>query len=157
MKKKTRDLKKHYRWVKSTIDEFEIDLSDDSWYSLYHEHLDWHGITTFSEKHRVKHLEYYNLLFDKIDNQTKGCEKKFQTWILIDGCDGAMDAIYVHTENPYSEFPFKIDDIDWNVKIPSFVGKALDLDKFNIGRFKSNNSYSYLIERKEIGISLVNL
>ncbi len=86
MKKKTRDLKKQYRYIERQLKEFELDLSDNSWYNLWHTHLDWNGITNVSLKHRKNHILYYIRILDKIEKLTSDNKRDFQTWILIDGC-----------------------------------------------------------------------
>lgn len=59
MKKTTRDLKKHYRGVKGDLRDFNIDLSEESWYRMWHTHIDWDGITAGSDKHRKIQILYY--------------------------------------------------------------------------------------------------
>lgn len=156
MKKRTRDLKKHYRNVKYRIRSFQLDLSKDSWYSLWHTHLDWHGITNNSEKHRKKHIIYYLDLLEKTEMITKHNDKKFQTWIFFDSKEGMYDAIYFHTENPNNEFPYKISNIQWNIELPNMFQGLLDLSKYSFGRidYNSNNKYSYFIQKKGLGESI---
>lgn len=156
MKKKTRDLKKHYREVESTLRNFDIDLSKESWYSMWHTHLDWNGVTSLSSKHRKIHFLYYLKIFKKIELQTKDTKRDFQTWIYIDGHDGAYDAIYFHTENPQGNFPYYLDNIKWNIEIPSMLLDVVDLQELNVGVIKSEkeNSRSYIIQKKALGINI---
>ncbi|MEQ8154379.1 MAG: hypothetical protein ABRQ25_05785 [Clostridiaceae bacterium] len=156
MKKKTRDLKKHYRNIEKELRDFDIDLSEDSWYRMWHIHLDWDGVTSISNKHRKIHIAYYLKIFEKIDLQTKGNIRNFQTWIYIDGDDGTCDAIYFHTENPEGDFPFWLDNIEWNIEIPPMLLDLLDLSKFNVGKIRSakENVYSYIIQKKGLGLNI---
>jgi hypothetical protein len=156
MKKKTRDLKKYYRGLEAELADFDIDMSDESWYNMWHTHLDWTGMTTFSNNHRVRHIQYYVMMINKIEQLTKNSITEFQAWIYIDNNDGGMDAIYFHTNNPHSKFPFRLEGIELNFKIPHYITSSIDLKKFNIGRYRIENGYSYFIEKKELGVSVIH-
>ena len=156
MKKKTRDLKKHYREVERNIRNFNVDLSEESWYSMWHIHLDWDGITSESEKHRKIHILYYLKILEKVDIQTKGTKRKFQAWIYLDGCDGSDDAIYFHTDNPNGNFPYWLNNIELNIEMPQILIGLLDLSKFNISMIKleKENVHSYIITKKDLGLEI---
>lgn len=156
MKKITRDLKKHYRSVERNLRDFNVDLSEESWYGMWHIHLDWDGITSVSDKHRKIHILYYLKIFEKIDKQTRENKRNFQTWIYLDGYEGGDDALYFHTENPESEFPYWLDNIEWNIEIPPILIGLLDLSNFNIGMIKGKeeNVYSYIIQKKGLGLKI---
>jgi len=156
LKKKTRDLKKHYRSVERDLRNFDFDLSEESWYRMYHIHLDWDGVTSKSDKHRKVHILYYLKIFDKIKKQVNGYERKFQTWIYLDGIDGVDDAIYFHTENPECDFPYWLDNIEWNIEIPRILIGLLDLSEFNIGviRDVEEGAHSYIIQKKGLGLEI---
>lgn len=156
MKKKARHLKEHYRDVEKRVRNFDLDLLDQSWYSLWHTHLDWNGLSNYNQKHRKIHIQYYLEILDKIEVLTKGSMKKFQTWILLSGQEGAYDAVYFHTENPYTDFPYKLDNIKWYAEIPSFLINVVDLSKFNVGRLKHEDGYSYFIQKKGLGQGIGN-
>lgn len=155
MKKKTRNLKKHYRNVERELREFYIDLSEESWYRMWHIHLDWYGVTSVSNKHRKIHIMYYLKFFEKIHLQTKGNKRDFQTWIYLDGYDGTCDAIYLHTENPEGDFPYWSDNVEWNIKIPPILLGILDLSEFNVGVIREEeNVHSYIIQKKGLGLNI---
>jgi hypothetical protein len=156
MKKKTRDLKKHYRRVERDFRDFNINLSEESWYRMWHIHLDWDGVTSVSNKHRKIHIQYYLNIFEKIENQTNNIDRMFQTWIYLNGSDGYYDALYFHTENPECDFPFWLDNIEWNIEIPRILLGLLDLQKFNIGLIRNveEGTHSYIIQKKGLGLEI---
>lgn len=156
MKKKTRDLKKHYRGVERELRDFDIDMSEESWYRMWHTHLEWYGITSVSEKHRKIHILYYLKIMEKIEIQTRDNKLLFQTWIYLDGHEGTCDAIYFHTKNPEGDFPYWLDNIEWNKKIPTILIGLLDLSKFNIGTLNNrrDNVDSYIIQKKGLGLEI---
>lgn len=156
MKKRTRDLKKHYRIVERELREFEVDLSNESWYDLWHTHLDNDGLTNVSQKHRKIHILYYLKILKKIEMLTSNNERAFQTWILLDGHEGYYDAVYFHSKNPHNDFPIKFDNVIWNTEVPRVLEHLADLSKFNIGKFKidEEKAYSYIIQKKGLGLSV---
>lgn len=156
MKKITRDLKKHYRGVERNLRNFNVDLSEEAWYRMWHTHLDWHGITSDSDKHRKLHILYYLKIFDKIGKQTRDNARDFQTWLYLDGEDGVNDALYFHTENPKGDFPYWLDNIEWNIEIPPILIGLLNLSMFNIGVLKSKKetTHSYIIQQKGLGLKV---
>ncbi|QAA33943.1 hypothetical protein [Clostridium manihotivorum] len=156
MKKETRDLKKHYRHIEKTVRNFIIDLSEESWYGMWHAHLDWDGITSISDKHRKIHILNYIRIFDKIDEQTKESDRKFQTWIYLDGSNGYNDAIYFHTENPEIYFPYCLENVEWNKEIPKILIGLLNFSDYRIGVLKGSNenAHSYIIQKKGLGLDI---
>ncbi|KGK84818.1 hypothetical protein [Clostridium sp. HMP27] len=153
MKKRTRDLKKHYRSIERQLRNFNIDLCEKSWYQMWHNHLDWEGITTTSNKHRRIHVLYYLKFLDKIEMQAKENKRNFQTWIYLSGDDGIYDAIYFHTRNPYSEFPIRFENIDWDVEIPPILKDLIDLSRFKIGKLSGEeDEHSYIIQKIGLGL-----
>lgn len=158
MKKRTRDLKKHYRNIERTLRDFNIDLSEESWYRMWHIHLDWDGITSLSDKHRKIHILYYTKILNKINDQTRRNKRDFQTWIYLDGGDGTNDALYIHTRNPEDDFPYCLDNIEWDTEIPPILIGLLDLSTFYIWKFKGKkeNMPSYIIQKRELGLKIEN-
>lgn len=156
MKKKTRDFKKHYRSVEGQVRDFDIDLSEDSWYRMWHTHLDWSGVTSVSYKHRKIHVMYYLKILDKIEFETKEVERDFQAWIYLDRYDGSNDAIYFHTDNPEGDFPLTLETIEWNAEIPTILLKSLDLSGFNVGAIKNEKQdvQAYIIQKKGLGLDI---
>lgn len=156
MKKKTRDLKKHYRRVERVFRDFKFELSEDSWYNLWHIHLDWDGITNVSDKHRRTHIQYYLKIMEKIEILTKEILIDFQTWIYLDKNEGYCDAIYFNTNNPHRDFPFRIDNIELITEIPKILDGLLDLSEYNIRKVKNKDEkvYAYTIQKKGLGLGL---
>lgn len=151
MSKKNRILKKHYRNIERELREFDLDLSEDSWYNLWHMHLDWDGITAHSQKQRKEHILYYMKFLDKIENLTKDSKVLYQTWIFVSGHQGIYDAIYFHTQNPHTEFPYELEDIEWEADIPKLLRETLNLSKFMVGKIKGENEDFYYIQKAGVG------
>ena len=95
---------KPYEWINFSSD-------NDSWFDLFHHHIDNLGMSNDSWKCRKQHLDALFSLAEKYKSELKNYKKEFQFWILIDETDSFDDAIYLHTENPNkSEFPIEIEE-----------------------------------------------
>jgi hypothetical protein len=161
MKKLTRDLKKHYRDVKRKVREFEINLSDDSWYNVAHWHLDMPGFSDINTKHRKNHFMYYKKLLDTIEIQTRGSSRNFQTYIFIDGEWGGYDAIFFHTKNPHSDFPMVFENIQFDIVIPAFINEIFDDTMYRVGKIdvdyidedtnEHKSKTDYIIQKNGLG------
>ena len=55
--KKLRGGRRYYRALTSRAESFRIDLSETSWYDLWHTHFDWCGYGRRGRRHRRPHLE----------------------------------------------------------------------------------------------------
>jgi hypothetical protein len=153
--KKFRGLRRRCRQIQRNLDDFGLYLDDDSWYNIYHLHLDWKGITDYSVRNRRSYIKWYLLFLDKIEALTEGDSKPFQAWILLDSGFGSADAVYFHTENPHSQFPLKFDDFEWDIQPNDLLRGLIDLDKYDLGRCQYNGRfYSYCLQKKGLGISL---
>lgn len=153
--KKFRGLRRRYKKIQSRLDNLVVNLNEESWYNFYHIHLDWKGITDYSTKNRRSHIKWYLAFLDKIEDLTRGQNKPFQTWIILDSGLASADAIYFHTENPHGEFPIKFDDYEWDIQANELLKDIIDLDKYNLGRcLYKDEFYTYCIQKKGLGISL---
>ncbi|MCY7705878.1 hypothetical protein MH062_10030 [Bacillus safensis] len=58
----------------------------------------------------------------------KALKSPYQTWICIHEHDLGLDAVYVHTPNPYdSYFPHKVEELERNCKLPYTFKDLIDL------------------------------
>lgn len=152
--KKIRGIRRHYRKIEKLISDLDFHFNEESWYNHWHIHLDWKGITDESIKHRRSHIKKYLEILQKIADQTRGSSVDFQCWISIDPGLGECDAIYIQTNNPHSEFPIKATNIEWNIDVPELMKGIVNINEYEIGRSKYENSYYYYIQKTGIGIPL---
>ena len=73
--KKFRGQRRYYRSLASNFVHENLDF--DSWFDLWHTHIDWKGYGNLSWKHRKSHLESLFLLLKtletKLNFMTKQC------------------------------------------------------------------------------------
>jgi hypothetical protein len=108
---KRRGLRRYFRDLKSQkLPEFlDFSGSEQSWFDLYHLHIDNTGIGNRSWKARKQHLDALFNLAGKIEAALQQYPKDYQYWIEIDEKDSVEDAIYIHTQNLNgSTFPIRV-------------------------------------------------
>ncbi|WP_438449453.1 hypothetical protein [Gorillibacterium sp. sgz5001074] len=151
-----RKSKRHYKNIERKIDCFKPDFELSDWYNFWHWHLDGWGYSELSNKHRRNHLKYYVMILNKIKSSELNNTKPFQTWIHIDLHSPTCDALFIHTENPNTTFPYIPDKIIWNEKAPDLFKGIIELNTYDIGKYMDDDGRenSYLIAMKELGTSL---
>ena len=99
---KRRGLRRYYRNLRSQKlpDFLDLSGSSQSWFDLYHLHIDNTGLGNISWKARKQHLEALFDLASKVEAALKQYPEEFQYWIEIDEKDSVEDAIYIHSQNP---------------------------------------------------------
>lgn len=84
---------------------FSLDTNPDSWWSYWHQHVDWAGRGNLRARHRHHYLLALALIFKRIASASHRIATPFQLFILLDGDDAGQDAVYLHSPNPQSDFP----------------------------------------------------
>ncbi|AKG36180.1 hypothetical protein [Paenibacillus durus] len=123
--KKTRGLKKHYRRIRKNLINIPLHLDDkESWYNMWHVHVEGKGISNISLKHRRSHIKELLNFLDGVEDHSRNSKLPFQTWIHIDAESGTCDSLYIHTPNPHTEYPYIIaTKITKEMKVdPMFAG-----------------------------------
>ncbi|QHT69561.1 hypothetical protein GXP67_24395 [Rhodocytophaga rosea] len=97
----------------------DLDFSggDNSWFDLWHTHVDWDGNGNRNWEARLPYLNDLVVKYNKLKIELKHSPKDYQLWILIDEQDSAEDALYIHTRNPNANnFPAVVDNILAEIK-----------------------------------------
>ena len=155
--KKFRGKRRYFRNLSRAVslEHNDLDFGNEGWFDLWHTHLDFCGVGNNSLKirreHIKAHLAVYENLLDKLDTY----DKPYQSWIKLDDEDAGMDAVYIHTSNPNeNNFPFKIENLNWDCNIPKYFKDLVNLKEFNVGHYKWECNRSYIIQSKNKGIKL---
>ncbi len=115
-----------------------------------HTHLDFFGVGENSLKIRREHIKAHIALYHRLLKQLEGFEKPYQTWICIHEHDSGLDAVYVHTPNPYdSYFPHKMEEVERNYKLPHTFRDLIDHHQFDVfyDQPECEEVYLYSIKR----------
>ena len=129
---KMRGNRRYYRGIARTAERFAPSL--EGWFNFSHWHTDWHGRGNASWRARKAHLDALFTMFGRLRRQLAIRNGSFQCWVLVDGCDSAGDALYLHTPNPQSEFPGEIAGVTWDVEPPVRLRQYLGDDTLQFGR-----------------------
>ncbi|MCZ2738136.1 hypothetical protein [Bacillus safensis] len=153
--KKFRGKKRYFRNMWEEVNTHQLTLDHDSWFSFSHTHLDFFGVGENSLKIRREHIKAHIALYHRLLKQLEGFEKPYQTLICIHENDPGLDAVYVHTPNPYdSYFPHKVEGLERNCKLPHTFKDLIDLHQFDVSYDQSECGEVYYIQSKEQGIRL---
>ncbi|MDX8363355.1 hypothetical protein [Cytobacillus sp. IB215316] len=153
--KKFRGKKRYFRNLKRKVMNFEINCGNDSWFDFWHIHLDFYGRGNRNLKVRREHIKAHISLYNNLLKKLEQYDKEYQSWVYICEDDTGSDAVYIHTPNPnYDYFPHQIRDLQWKCEIPKSFKDLIDLNKYNIGYYKSKYEEAYFIQSKFHGIRL---
>ncbi len=123
---------------KENFEQLEL---DSPWYNLWHAH-DW-SCDEDGYEDLPEHYSEIGEIFEETKKRMNRFEGAFQCWIIVSEEDPVQDSVYLHTENPHSEFPYTFEDYDWNTEIPvAFMTLA---EGRRIGRCEFNRSVHYAI------------
>jgi hypothetical protein len=96
-------------------------------------------------------------LFQKINAPDLSNFQPFQTWIYLDSEYPTCDALYLHTSNPHSSFPFVNQDIVWlseDKEIPEILKGIVSLIEFEVGEYRHfDGKPDYFIRIVNLGMS----
>jgi len=137
------------------INNLDFTGGSNSWFDMWHTHMDWHGVGNKNWERRKKYildlLEFYRELKNRLSN----FHTQYQVWVFIHENDSANDAVYVHSPNPNAEnFPFSLNNIGGletkNQRLKGFL-EGLGLD---ILMYEHNDEILYYLFDKNIGVTL---
>lgn len=149
--KKFRGKKRYFRNLRreATLDQYDLDFSQEGWFDLWHTHLDFCGLGNNSSKMRREHIKAHIKLYTNLLKKLHSFEKPYQVWIELNDDDAGSDAVYLHSPNPNeNNFPLKIEHVDWDCPVPKFIQDSLNLHAFCVGYRKGETDKYYVIQSK---------
>lgn len=117
--KKRRGIKRYYKKLHqcNEWDYWCNILSDISeWCNYAHQHFDWIGYGDICWKERKEHLDMMFKHFLMIEHHIKNVERPFQIFAILHLNDSGQDALYFHTPNPYTEYPYIIPQMAYKIE-----------------------------------------
>jgi hypothetical protein len=155
--KKFRGKRRYFRnlWREVTVEHYDLDFGKESWFDLWHTHLDFYGFGNNSLKIRREHIKAHIALYKGLLEKLQTFEKPYQSWIELVDEDTGLDAVYIHTPNPNEDnFPIKIENLNWDCIIPKYFRDLINPKEFNVGHYKQESINIYIIQSKNKGIKL---
>ncbi len=158
-KKKFRGQRKYYRKLKELSNYDWLDLTGgvNSWFDLWHDHMDWKGWGNINWKHRKPHLDALVSSFELLKMKLVNYTKDFQLFMYIEVNDSSSDAVYINTENPngHRSFPMKLKFVT-NKRIPdgnlrNFID---ELPYVKITSYYEEDGFSIHLYDKKFGLPI---
>lgn len=141
----------HNLQKEAAAEPLQLDFGKDSWFNLWHTHLDFYGYGNRSIKIRRAHIKAHIALYESLQERLETFEKPFQSWVEIDDRDAGSDAVYIHTPNPNEDnFPLKIANVNWAVEIPYYFRGLIDPEKFDTGYYRWESETGFIIQSKSL-------
>ena len=81
--KKLRGKKRYYRNLYLRAALYNLRLTEDSWFDMWHTHLDWFGIGDQGLKPRKQHISALFELHTNLHHQLQAFSKPYQIWMTI--------------------------------------------------------------------------
>jgi len=100
--------------MRSMAERFLLDIRDENWWDLWHEHVDWEGYGNTSPRLRRTYIAALLTMFVRAGQQLEESGRLFQVFVSLGIDDASQDAVYVHTPNPNSQnFPYVAEATVW--------------------------------------------
>ena len=141
--------------IDKIISALDFSGGNNSWFDLWHTHLDWEGAGNQSWPLRKHYLEALLELYHQLSLKLQAYPHPYQLWIEIDEDDAAQDAVYIHTPNPNEEnFPLQFE----RSEEPQFTNHQLRqyINNLNLSvkRIKTQEGNLFFLYDKENGVPL---
>ena len=131
------------RWRQAR--RFRVNLAAIKWCNWWHEHLDWQGRCRASRFERQRLIRLVLLVLNRAQRELAAQPVPFQLFAGIVPHDPGADAVFVHTPNPYSDFPLVFESYVFGATVPPRLLGLLDPERYLIGVTVSEGRESYLI------------
>jgi hypothetical protein len=135
-RKRFRGAKRYYRKLQRDAAKFSLDLSDSSWFDLWHHHFDLTDHhSRRGPRHRLQHLRALFTAFERALSQAACADRPVQVFISIaPENESEQDALYVHTPNPNgTPFPYTFDDVGWTAPAPALLRPFVADKEWDVG------------------------
>ncbi len=141
--------------LKSIISSLDFSGGTNSWFDLWHTHLDWDGAANQSWPLRRQHLEQLLQVYQQLSIKLQAYPHPYQLWIEIDEQEAGEDAVYIHTPNPNADnFPIQYASLD----LPQFENQELKQFvcglNLSIKGIKTQDGNVYFLYDENIGMTL---
>ncbi len=102
------------------------------WFNQWHKHVDWDGEGNSDPAMRQACANALITCFGRVLEQVSA-DVELQVWMRFES-DSGQDALYLHSPNPHTEYPYQFEDVEWGVDAPEFLKAGLEGESVEIGR-----------------------
>lgn len=154
-KKKFRGKRRYFGRIDQKAKDFRLENTADNWWNLWHYHADWLGYGNCCWRYRKRHLSALMKVYSTCAQQMMATGRDFQLWIQIAAGDAGQDAVFLHTENPHSDFPFFFENVYWEqADVAQYFEGLLGLGDIEAGKMVWEEDSSFVVYLKGIGKTL---
>lgn len=139
---------RYYRQLVRKRRSFAVDLENESWFDMWHQHFDWHGYGDQGWRDRRRHLSALIEALSRAVVQLSAVGKPYQAFAVVNPGASSEDALYIHTPNPNgTDFPLSHDGRELQ-HLRALLAGRIDLRKYRVLVSQSTPT-TYVIERRE--------
>lgn len=121
----------------------------NSWFDMWHRHVDWNGDGKLSRLHRRFQLWALFRTLHAFERLAQPMRNRCQVFAYVHEHDPGNDAVYVHTENPNgSAFPYEPDVQEWLSILPYWLSARISLADYKVGLSAHEGEKYYFVQRK---------
>lgn len=125
--KKFRGQRRYFQELARTAAQLTLDLSNDSWYDLWHWHPDMAGYSNLNYRFLRAHLQHLFQAYSQILAQATNVPREYQTWIYLNSGDFSRNALYFHMpQAPQKNFPIRISGAKPVNRLPDYLLNFLE-------------------------------
>lgn len=149
MHKKTIIYKQQARLLKRELNDFKDDLhhiDPNDWCDMWHYHLFERSYPLLTRKYLHNRIHTFLTMLDIIES-TAPEGRLYQAFLILHEKQIWNDAVFMHTENPQSQFPWYNKNIKWDIEVPAWL-PSIDWSTYRIGYTEFNDMHQYYIEKK---------
>lgn len=137
--------KRYYHDLFRKARRFRVKLDAHGWRSLWHQHFDWEGFGDLGWLHRRRHVSALLQALARARMELVNTGMPHQLFATVNVPGSANDALYVHTENPHSDFPCALSGHPIAV-LPAILAGRVDLGLYEVLASHVEGGVSYSVQ-----------
>lgn len=142
---KANDELKYWRLLWRKARRIVINLPDKKWCDYWHAHFDWESRGKRSRFEHRKHIRPLMFAFARAKNELANQLTPYQVFVCIYPSDPGLDALYVHTPNPQTEFPVAFEKYQFTDACPPLLMGLVDIERCKVGVSKYEGDTCYTV------------
>ena len=139
----------YFRAMRKDAEAFELP-SGSEWFNLSHHHVDWESRGDYSPEKRRACIEAILLVFEAAVSQSKSLSLPCQVWALLDPADSGQDAVYFHTPNPHTAYPYEFEGVIWNGQRPALLEGVSLPAEVDVGVSRTSEAGGIWLRRRAV-------
>jgi hypothetical protein len=120
----------------------------NSWFDMWHHHIDWNGDGKLSALHHQFHLWAIFRTLRRYENLVQSRREPCQVFAYVNEQSPENDAVYIHTANPNgTTFPMEPEVKEWLKQLPFWLSRHISLINYRVGVNTYEGEKYYFVQR----------